>query len=277
MLILQRKYFKSNMFVIVKIVMKIVIAALVRGYEETASYSSLIKRNKYIKKNITSKINCPYELLIFHEGNIPEEHQQYINSKSPEVYNFIDVSEDFKYDKSIISEVPDLERFNIGYRLMCRFNFFHIWKYVNKYDFLIRIDEDVIVKKFSKSLLDNLNNNFIFGTADLSSESHEYTNISLPEELKKIFDSTNTDFYNHLFPYTNFYISNIEFWNNNDIQILLREISNNKLQLIHRWGDLPIIGSILNFKNIEIKILKGISYSHLSHKNRFKITKKIKS
>ena len=29
---------------------------------------------------------------------------------------------------------------------MCRFNFFHIWKYVNKYDFLIRIDEDVIVK-----------------------------------------------------------------------------------------------------------------------------------
>ena len=160
---------------------------------------------------------------------------------------------------------------------MCRFNFFHIWKYVNKYDFLIRIDEDVIVKKFSKSLLDNLNNNFIFGTANLSSESHEYTNISLPEELKKIFDSTDTDFYNHLFPYTNFYISNIEFWNNNDIQILLREISNNKLQLIHRWGDLPIIGSILNFKNIEIKILKGISYSHLSHKNRFKITKKIKS
>ena len=124
-------------------------------------------------------------MLIFHEGNIPEEHQQYINSKSPEVYNFIDVSEDFKYDKSIISEVPDIERFNIGYRLMCRFNFFHIWKYVNKYDFLIRIDEDVIVKKFSKSLLDNLNNNFIFGTADLSSESHEYTNISLPEELKK--------------------------------------------------------------------------------------------
>ena len=82
---------------------------------------------------------------------------------------------------------------------MCRFNFFHIWKYVNKYDFLIRIDEDVIVKKFSKSLLDNLNNNFIFGTANLSSESHEYTNISLPEELKKIFDSTDTDFYNHLF------------------------------------------------------------------------------
>ena len=272
---MQRKYFKLHKFVIVNIDMKIVIAALVRGYKDTANYRSLIKRNKYINKNITSKLKFPFELLIFHEGNISEKHQEYINSKSPELYNFIDVSEDFIFDKSILNEIPDLERFNIGYRLMCRFNFVHIWKYVNNYDLLIRIDEDVIIKKFNISLLDKLNENFIFGTADLSNESHVYTNLSLPEELKKVFNTTNTDFYNHSFPYTNFYVSNIKFWNNQDIQILLNKISNNRLQLIHRWGDLPIIGSLLNYKNIDIEILEGIRYSHLSHKNKFNITKKI--
>jgi len=256
---------------------KIVIAGLVRGYKDTSSYSALIKRNKYINKKIVSKIKFPYELIIFHEGNIPEKHQKYINLKSPDTYKFLDVSEDFKFDESILSEIHDLERFNIGYRLMCRFNFFHIWKYVKNYDFLIRIDEDVVIKKFNKSLLDNLDNNFTFGTSKLTSESHQYTNMSLPKELKKIFNSTDSSFYNHLFPYTNFYISKIDFWINHDIQTLLNEISKNKLQLIHRWGDLPIIGSILNFKNINVKILEGITYKHLSHKNKFNLTNKIKT
>ena len=257
--------------------MKIVIAALVRGYQKKSNYDSLIKRNKFIHKSITSKIKLSADLLLFHEGNITEEHQQYINSKSPEDYVFINVLEDFEYDEGILNKIPDLERFNIGYRLMCRFNFYHIWKYVNKYDYLVRIDEDVIVKKFEKSFFEEVEKNFIFGTAKLSNESHKYTNESLPNELMQIFESDNQKFYNHLFPYTNFYITNINFWINNDTQKILKKIADHDLQLIHRWGDLPVIGSLLNYKNVKIDLLQNITYSHLSHKNKLNFSKVIKS
>ena len=73
------------------------------------------------------------------------------------------------------------------------------------------------------------------------------------------------------------YISKISFWNEIEINYALEEVANNDLQFIHRWGDLPIIGSVLNHNNVKINLLEGIKYSHLSHKNKFKISKVIKS
>ena len=254
---------------------KIVIAALVRGYKDKNQYKNLLKRNKNIYKNIILKSENPFDNILFHEGNIPLDHQEYIKEKSPQSIKFIDVSETFDFDNSLIGKIPDLERFDMGYRLMCRFNFFYIWKYVKNYDYIIRIDEDVIINKFDKNLISNLDSDFIFGTAKLSEESHEFTNKSLPEELKIILNSSDKAFYNHLFPYTNFYISNIKFWTNVEIETILKSLAENELQIINRWGDLPIIGCILNFKNEEIKLLQGIEYFHLSHRNKLNFAKKI--
>ena len=123
----------------------------------------------------------------------------------------------------------------------------------------------------------SIDNNFVFGTAEISNEGHEYTNNTLPTFLRDVFNSTESAFYNHKFPYTNFYVSKLDFWRKQNIQNNLQLISDNPQQIISRWGDLPIIGSILNFENINIEIIKGVEYSHLSHKSKFKITKKIKS
>ena len=257
--------------------MRIVLAALVRGYENKHEYRNLIKRNLYLKKNITSKVSQDIDLLLFHEGNIPQDHQDYIIKKSKQEYFFVDISKDFSFDEELLDKIPDLERFSIGYRLMCRFNFYHIWQYLNSYDYLIRVDEDVLIKKFDKRFFDNIDNNFIFGTAEMSNEGHVYTNNTLPTFLREVFNSTEIAFYNHKFPYTNFYVSKLDFWRKQNIQNNLQQISDNPQQIISRWGDLPIIGSILNFENINIEIIKGIEYSHLSHKSKFKISKKIKS
>ena len=160
---------------------------------------------------------------------------------------------------------------------MCRFNFLHIWKYIKDFDYLIRIDEDIMIKKFDVNIINNIDQDFVFGTAKFSNETHKYTNQSLPDELMKIFKTNNKNFYNNKFPYTNFYISKISFWNEIEINYALEEVANNDLQFIHRWGDLPIIGSVLNHNNVKINLLEGIKYSHLSHKNKFKISKVIKS
>ena len=257
--------------------MKIVIAALVRGYDRKQDYNILIKRNNNIFRKITSKSENKIDQILFHEGNISKEDESFINSKSPESINFVDVSEDFDYDKKLIEKIPDLERFGIGYRLMCRFNFLHIWKYIKDFDYLIRIDEDIMIKKFNVNFINNIDKDFVFGTAKFSNETHKYTNQSLPDELMKIFQTNNKNFYNNKFPYTNFYISKISFWNEIEINNALEKIANNDLQFIHRWGDLPIIGSVLNHNNVKINLLEGIIYSHLSHKNKLKISKVIKS
>ncbi len=257
--------------------MKIVIAALVRGYERQQDYKILIKRNNNIFRKITSKTEYKIDQILFHEGNISKEDQSFINTKSPKNINFINVSDDFHYDQKLIEKIPDLERFGIGYRLMCKFNFLHIWKYIKDYDYLIRIDEDVMVKRFNMNIINNLNNDFVFGTVRFSNETHKYTNQSLPDELMNTFQTNNKNFYNNKFPYTNFYISKISFWNETEINNALQKVANNDLQIIHRWGDLPIIGSVLNFKNVKINLLDDVKYIHLSHKNKFKMSKVIKS
>ena len=174
--------------------MKIVIAALVRGYEKNSGYKNLIKRNINIFRNIISKADNNISQILFHEGNISKKDQDFINSKSPKNTNFIDVSEDFGYDNKLIEKIPDLERFGIGYRLMCKFNFLHIWKYIKDFDYLIRIDEDVIIKRFDMNIIKNINDDFIFGTAKFSDETHKYTNQSLPDELMNIFKTNNKNF-----------------------------------------------------------------------------------
>ena len=94
--------------------MKIVIAALVRGYDRKQDYNILIKRNNNIFRKITSKSENKIDQILFHEGNISKEDESFINSKSPESINFVDVSEDFDYDKKLVEKITDLERFGIG-------------------------------------------------------------------------------------------------------------------------------------------------------------------
>ena len=49
--------------------------------------------------------------------------------------------------------IPDLKlegekKFSLGYRLMCRFNMYHIWDEVKEYSHILRVDEDIEILKF---------------------------------------------------------------------------------------------------------------------------------
>ena len=62
--------------------MKSCIAVLTRGYEDESQYSMLIKRNRHIANNLNNKL---IDILIFHEGNINENHQLYIKKHTPKL------------------------------------------------------------------------------------------------------------------------------------------------------------------------------------------------
>ena len=73
--------------------MKNAIFALTRGYPNQKNlYKDLLQRNRSIFEHINKKRAIPATLILFHEGNISEKDQSYINSESPEPLKFIDVS-----------------------------------------------------------------------------------------------------------------------------------------------------------------------------------------
>ena len=235
---------------------KVAIVGLTRGYEGNLdNYKDLIKRNKLIFDNINSNIPNPYELILFHEGNIPISDQSYIQDNSPEMIRFIDVGEVFKKYKNID-----------GYKIMCKFQMYYLWNYVEEFDYVIRVDEDILVENFDKNTIQEMENKKIdFYYSKLSYESHVPTNNSLPKFIKELYELKNTKFYNHLFPYTNFYISKTNIWRKESVFTKLKEIAECRDQEKFRWGDLPVLGCILKIENMNTKRLRNLSYYHSSH------------
>ena len=67
-----------------------------------------------------------------------------------------------------------------------------------------------------------------FFLQELVPETHELTNQTLPQYLENLFGIESKEFYNHKFPYTNVYVTNISFWLDNELQKKLEEISENQ-------------------------------------------------
>ena len=238
-------------------ILKVAIVALTRGYEgDLDKYEDLINRNKSIYEYINSKIAFPFEMILFHEGNIPLNDQKFIQKKSQSEITFVNV-------ESIFKKYINVD----GYTIMCKFQMYYIWDYVKNYDYIIRIDEDIIIKNFNLKSIDKMHRkNIDFYFSKLIYESHVPTNDTLPLYLMKLFNAKNTKFYNHLFPYTNFYISKVKIWREETINNKLKNLAENNIQIINRWGDLPVIGSFINQFDIKSKRLYRLIYFHSSHK-----------
>lgn len=252
--------------------MKVAVVALTRGYPNNQNlYGDLIKRNQCIYNNFIKIREAPADLILFHEGNITVSDQIYIKDNFPGELIFKDVS---KYFKVVDLKLEGEEKFTLGYRQMCRFHMFHIWKEVSEYDYIFRIDEDVELIKCDPYIFEYMNeNNINYLTGRFTKETHRLTNNTLPDFL---LDNTELDvekIYNHRNPYTNLYASKVSFWTNNEIQSLLKTIALTDKQIINRWGDHTVQGIILNHKNEKIKLFPNLVYNHISHnlviKNNF--------
>ena len=101
--------------------MKIAITGLVRGYPQPVYYHhfGLIERNQTIYNIIYKNNEEMFDIILFHEGNISEEHQHYIQMQTPNLpIQFINVSEEFK--ESLIKTTSkyctqSVEKYWLGY------------------------------------------------------------------------------------------------------------------------------------------------------------------
>ncbi len=252
--------------------LKIAVVALTRGYPNNQSqYQTLIRRNESIHRSINRHRNNPVDIILFHEGNISDSDQDYIKSNSQDKIKFVNVAKYFNKSNLILEGEA---KFDLGYRIMCRFNMYHIWDEVIEYDYILRVDEDIEISDFDPFVFEIMEEKEIkYLTGRFTKETHTLTNKTLPVFLIENTKLNVKKVYNHRNPYTNFYASSVKFWNNEDVKLLLEKIALSDQQIINRWGDHTVQGILLNHENTKISLFPKLVYSHISHdlviKNNF--------
>lgn len=248
------------------------IVCLTRGYRNVSGYACLIKRNRAIYDVINSHRDAQYPLIIWHEGNIPVEHQLYIIAfeRNADV-KFVDISRVFRLPRNIKEE--DLaEHWSVSYRLMCRFHSFYIWQYTRSFDYVMRVDEDCILQSSvgdPMTVLAEAGGDF--ACPRFTKESHRLTNRTLLKFVESfaagLQRGSGTQLYNQVFPYTNLYVTRTGFWRRPEVQAFLDAVRRNPDSLRFRWGDLPVLGVALNLFAARNKVfrLRALGYWHGSH------------
>jgi len=250
---------------------KTAIVVLTRGYTQIQKYNTLIQRNKHILKNL-DETNKSIDNIIFHEGNILEEHQLYISSFTPQLnLKFICIADKaFNPDKKNIQTYSQTNSFGLNYRHMCSFWFVDFWNYVEEYDMILRIDEDCIIDFNISHIFNNLTNSLtIYGmwTMDQEFVTHGLNKFTL-NFLKANNIKTSVIFQQPSGPYTNVIGLNLQLLRKNEmLKKYIEKVKQHNYIYIFRWGDLPLWGEAFYYlcdKSLCLKSSK-IKYFHGSH------------
>lgn len=251
------------------------VVVLTRGYNELIKYNDLINRNN----SITNVDNTTTDFIIFHEGNITEIQQQYISEKSLYInkINFVDISIlAFLNEKNNTVFYPPTNMFSLKYRHMCSFWFVDFWKYVEEYDYIIRIDEDCIINFSINNVFTILKNdkiNCIFGkwVNDQEFVTHGlncFTKNFITKNFNSNYNVKDLPIHNPSGPYTNVIGFNLKKLRENIIlNRYINTINKSNAIYIYRWGDLPLWGEALYYfcdKNSYFEY-NEIKYFHGSH------------
>jgi len=249
------------------------IVVLTRGYNSNDEYDKLIDRNnsiydkfyKFVEKN-------DYDVIIFHEGNITKDQQEYIQSKTPEMHLAFREIRFLEKDVNN-SECPNTSlsgSFNNGYKNMCYFWSISFLEYLKDYNYIIRIDEDCVLKSINKNIIDEYKrSNIMFSSSYYQKDDDPEVVIGLKNLFDNYLKKNNLTKKNDIsMPYTNFMVVNIQFFRNEkNVVSILDEIKKSDCIFSNRWGDLPIWGYVLSYFIDKFNYIedKNISYFHESH------------
>lgn len=251
---------------------KSAVAVLTKGYESLEEYQQLIDRNQSIFTNFYSLLPKDHdiEVVIYHEGNITSEHQDYIQKHTdqmPLIFEVIPFLQPTIEPNSFCHSTDLSDNFSMGYKNMCRFWSIGIFEHMTKYEYIIRIDEDCVLEKLDPNVLTKYRTkNIMFSSPMWVGEDTDSVTIG----MHKFFQDYKTDIPKEVpNPYTNIMIVNVQYFaKHQDIQNCLTDIDKTNCIFINRWGDIPIWGYLLAAFITDKSIIlddKKITYFHGSH------------
>lgn len=228
----------------------------------------IVLRNKSIDANLKNK--CDF--IIFHEGNLNEEHKALILQKSL-IYSpikFVEVSDYKTLDIEFRKRLMDRSVYESGYASMCRFWFSTFIDYLSDYDYVIRIDDDCIVDTNVDQVFEKLKDKYIV-SPQFSEETHRF---GLVEFIKDFLSETNINLANEdmgesfIGPYTNYCGFNLsKIRGNSIIMDYIKAVRDSQNIYTKNWQDVSLWGSVMRFflLDTDYEEMKNVSYFHLSH------------
>jgi hypothetical protein len=264
------------------------VVSLIKAQTKLETYKDSIgKRNvavrDYLYWNHTSH-HAKLDIVLFHEGNINTAHQTYIQSLTPEMpLIFIDVGEIFGAYKNVNITICPKDAFvssffGPGYHSMCYFWFIGFQRYVSKYAWLLRIDDDCILTRDIRRYLKALPSYYAIASPlwlDLSIDKSDGIRRDFEGGVVRGLRSFTEQYaqqhgiYNHidtwLAPYTNVMYLDLD-WLRNQTQILgyMKAVEASQCIYSNRWGDLPLWGAVTHLSKLPHYHLK-LPYYHGSH------------
>lgn len=172
--------------------------------------------------------------------------------------------------------------YKIGYRNMCQLFFSEIYSYIQGYDWYMRLDTDSFIESpIEYDLFDYLDkNNKIYGyTAELAEwppvvigMGEFFINLVIKHNLKPTFFDKliENDRYNLRQIYNNFEIIKVSYFENEVVQLLMREVNKSGNIYKKRWGDSPLRTFILSLtvNNYKIHKFNNFDYIHGAYNRR---------
>jgi len=244
------------------------ILCLTKGYKGRRGYKKLIKRTLSIfKQNWAHN----YDHIIFHEGNITIDDQQYIKdnlTSNADYIKFISIAHMFQQGKLLTKYARNKlcrrnftsNRYSYGYKTMCYFWFVGFLRYCQSYSNILRIDEDCFLEPNQEDPAISVKN-AVFA----SPFTQGMDNSNLIIGMKKLFTSFIGKSVNKwVSPYTNVMWINIKWASQPIIQKIQKTVVDSNCIFINRWGDLPLWGITLHILGKKIYPLR-LDYYHESH------------
>lgn len=259
--------------------MKNCIYGLVRGYPNLTQYKKLIERNLSISKFINLN---NHDMVIFHEGNISKDHQDYIKleSKNSDLI-FIDISDEFNLPQESLDAHDELQKkpkpnygIYLGAKIMFRFYSIKCFEYLRQYDYIMRADEDIVFEnKVDYDIFSYMHDHsLILGYGKRKIDSHPL-GITLPPVIKKYVNDYNIKISCDLSEintqqfYSNLSILKTDFWLKKETKNYLKFIDDTQGIFNFRWGDHIIqANGIKMFSHPKSWFrFKNLEYRHDSH------------
>lgn len=248
-------------------------AVFTRGYQSDEDYKFLVDRNRALSTmfDFRSIQNIQVHHYIFHEGNITESQQEYILKYSGIPLIFISLQDVFidkhkKVEELKIEPLPATKKFGFGYRFMCWFWAVGFRDYFKDFDYLFRVDEDVMIRHFDISAVLQRLSSLGYVVACLQNDSRpavEGLNELVIEKYlsRDVFMPVEIDI-----PYTCFFGVSLNFLKELDFEFL-ESADVFKGIFGARWGDHVLWKICLNLNGVKLTdvVFKNIQYRHGSH------------
>ncbi|CAE8615866.1 unnamed protein product [Polarella glacialis] len=262
---------------------RIAVMALLKGGATLGDYQDFLQSRKCLRDAWgVSHLNLSldsWDEVVFHEGGIPETVQKEIQKVLRNVI-FVDVHRWGGFDPSVehmkdTLQVPVDSAFEVGghhpdtgYHHMCRF-FARQWMHaLRKYDYAMRVDQDVCIETIGDVYSTMQSNNAVFGYVLFTVEEHQRTVLTLQAWLeyymfsrgirprKEPVDAEQVYF-------TNLFVTNVSWWFQDEVQRFLDAIDRSGGIYAHGWGDAPIQTAALHmFAKPETLLHVQMDYSH---------------